>query len=301
MKTTIVILLVISLIAITAFFWLSFENINSSKTLESALKLCGAIVIASILFSVDFIQDEKKKSQVQSLMIYHKNTEPIIFSRFTDIDSQYGKGFNHLSAERKYNDYKNQDIISKGFEDFNFIFLEWLHSEYKHHWDIEKDWFQGIGGGGGGININKNADAKTEKINISKFSKEVSPRFDSISDRIINFPLKTILSFKSNKSSSNYHFENKYFVLEVKMSCTGGGKIGTSLFGKKLGKTLNPLDNYETVKIVTTFNITYKKFRLHSNKTLKVKKWINTLTENFEKDFGWEMTKNEMSTYLEKK
>jgi hypothetical protein len=303
MKTFILWFIIALAFSTIAFFaCLAYNNPNSDKIIPAAIKILSATILATSLFSVDFIGSEKEEYSSKVLMIYHDNSEPFDLSSITSsIDSKSGEGFNKFKWIPSIKDtVDNKNLISKiAFEDFNYALLKMLSENYSLHWDVKKVWNQGISGGSGGISINSSAEKKPKEIDLTPFVSSISNRFSGEPKLKVFLPKGSRFSCISRRENNNkYLLKNKNYELSIDIYVTSAGRIGPSRLGQNLGRIFNNIDDWSTVSFEVELSVKYYKSKIHSDQTIKIKKWIEEMRLTIEKDFGWETIKPDFEESL---
>ena len=170
----------------------------------------------------------------------------------------------------------------------------WIASQYRQHWQVQREWFSGFSGGGGSSKIALDADREKTQVRIAELLKDnlYAARAEQIyTDKYIYLPKGTKAIY--DQKLHFIEFDNKQINMKIKFTNVGGSALGAGTAAEKLKANLQE-DVYGSVwasYFTVNFTIIPKRFRRWSPATKKQLAWANELATNYDKAFSFSMLK----------
>lgn len=272
----------------------SAENYDLLKPIIGGMLLSFFFVLSSFLTPVEVKQFITPVSVLSRKDVFTKEEHFIAFP-YLSIYDEPGYGYSEISSLAGL--LQTKGIIIKPIEDrqyltelIEFETVLWIASQYRQHWQVQREWFSGFSGGGGSSRIAPDADKEREVILITDLLKDnlYAVKGEEISfDKYLYLPKGTKAIY--NRERHFVEFDNKQINIKIEFMNVGGSTLGVGVAADKLKlnmdeKTYGPIwAGHFTVR----FTVMPKRARHWSISTKKQLAWANELSTNYDKAFSF--------------
>lgn len=172
----------------------------------------------------------------------------------------------------------------------------WIASQYRQHWQVQREWFSGFSGGGGSSRIAVGADKRTEvvRIRIADLLKDnlYAAKVEEIAtDRYIYLPQGTKAVY--DRKNHFIEFDNAHMNMKITFCNVGGSALDAGVEADKLKANLQE-QIYGRVwagHFTVNFKITPKRIRRWSPSTKKQIAWAKDLVSSYDRAFSFSVLK----------
>lgn len=296
--------------AMVVLFWL---NRGSLQSYDLLWPIIGGILAATFFFLKTFYTPLPEINNRTNFLILNNNCVIIDLPLkiATKVMPKPSNGYRHVVTEhlshisrlQKLKKDEENDEIGYGYN-YYFDLLEWssltwISQNYPNHWQITRDWFDGISSGGGSISVAPNAEKNVKKISISKLLEHNLITKYYTKDKggpYMYVPEGTSIAYKKiNSGYSKLIFKNKNIVFTISFSIKGGGGLGASELAEKLksSKAYGETKHYSV-----DFDSSSVRWRRFSPRTTLQLQWVKDLTNFYNESFSWDSLKTNLEKNL---
>lgn len=307
-KTLGIIVLVIIFVFIILFLsWFLYINRADAKYNQIFSKFLIALIAAIILIGFElFVPLNPVEKKIKVLTLRNKRYTNIseFSNKLLKINSDFKNGYVLMSWIEKFSSKQlknvDYDAESVGLDNLEYSFWAWLGERYSIHWDIERDFFEGISGGGGNTSKANNADKETKVYTYQEIrnlltANQLLPDKRGVFFKI-HFPKNTIIKIKiHSKHRREYLIKNRYYALTITLYSIGTSGLTYTNLGEKIKAALKDKnDEWFSDRLIVNMKCKFSTLRKGSPELKKQKEWITDIMNEFEHDFDWNNLKLEL-------
>ncbi len=222
-------------------------------------------------------------------------------SRLLKVGSFHKKGYELLNSVNLFfpkNDKVKIDPETKSLDLLEMTFWLWLANKYHLHWDVEHEYFEGISGWLSTTNKSKNYEKKPKEITPEKLQQYLHDNIYSVHKGQlwgIMLPAGTSLNIiERDNYKRTFMITNKHINFKIDIYQMGTSNLEYTTLGKNIKKTLKAPDSWCSDNFKVKFECTYNKWFRGSKMTIKQKKWVNQIMNDFYNDFEWKIIKPDL-------
>ncbi len=295
------------LLYVLFFLWvlsLTILNYGSAENYELLKPIAGGMFIALFFVVTSFFSPIETKQSTTPIAVLSRQDIVSKQERYTPFPhlSMYDEpAYGYADISTLVGLCQTKGIEIKPVEGRQYITelieLEtvlWIASQYRQHWQVQREWFSGFSGGGGNSRVAPDADKKIEQIRIADLLKEnlyATKAKEIYVDQYIYLPKGTKATYDRERHS--IEFDNAQTNLKIEFKNVGGSALGAGVAAEKLKANLQE-DVYGRVwagHFIVNFKISPKRFRRWSPSTKKQLAWANELVANYDKAFSFSVLK----------
>jgi hypothetical protein len=285
-----------------------YYNRESTNSIDLLIKVLIAFIAALIIISFDILKEEKSDNKKVKVLILRNNEtiETKDFSnRLLKINS-FTNGYSLLDEvnllSRKNDSIKNSETIALDLLE-NTLWV-WLSKKYHLHWEMEQTNFSGISGGSGNMGILKEAENEVTKYKIDSLREILKNNYYELSPARfwgVSLPKNTKVSFlKRTSRERTFLLRNKYIQFKISVYKIGNSGVEFTNLGERILKSLSKYypntESFYANNLIVEFTCDYSRWFKGSPDTIRQKKWVSEIINEFSNDFDWEILK----PYIEK-
>jgi len=286
------------ILTVLIFNYGSIENYELLKPIAAGMLISLFFVISSFLSPI-----EAKQYTTPVAILSQKSilTNQDQFKSFPHLSMYDEPGYGYSDITTFVGLCLNRGIEFIPVEDRQYIteLLElesvlWIASQYRQHWDVQREWFSGFSGGGGNSRIASDADKEKTQLRIAKLLEDnlyAAKAEEVFIDKYIYLPKGTKATY--DRGRHLIEFDNNRINMKIKFTNVGGSALGLGTAAEKL-KARFQEDIYGKVWVshfTVNFTIMPKRYRRWSPATKKQFAWANELAVNYDKAFSFSILK----------
>jgi len=300
----ILIILPVAFIIMLTIAWL---NKGSEQSYNLLWPIIGGAVAAVFFFAKTFYTPLPTINQNVNILLLTSEKEiiPLSLKIADKVLFKPSDGYDHICSEFLSYKHNNKNLEKKDhnisyFDLIEWSTLTWISRQYPGHWQIQRNWFDGISGGGGSISRAVNAEKEVEEITIfnllqeNQFAKEFKRKHG---DNIFLY-LPSCTEAKYNKISPEYstlELLNRNIVIKITFEGVGGGVLGASALGEKISKKVH--SGY-TKHFMINISVKPLRMRRFSMRTQTQIDWAKELMQFYYDSFSWDILKNNLEKHI---
>ena len=228
-------------------------------------------------------------------MLDNKNTGQIM-----DLDSKILAKTMDVSKKTGYDKINHVWILNskeilenKNSSHLDFLeagFWSWYSTKFNLHWEQKNEEFVGLSGSSGNGYVPKGSEKGSLKLKVKDKYLEINPAFKQVFGGNI-MALPKGIEIKRDKISDNYReieLSTKEIDFIISFGSMGGSVLGGDELSNKIKSYLPKPDDWWANYIVVIFELNKKRFYQWSPRTAKLDKWVNKISNDFEKEFNWQ-------------
>jgi len=301
------IIVVIFIFIIGFLSWFLYINRADAKYNQIFAKILIALIAAIVLIGFElFIPPNSVERKIKVLTLRNKRYTNIseFSNKLLRTNSDFKNGYGLMSRieifSSKHLENVEYDAESVGLDNLEYSFWAWLGERYSLHWDIKRDFFEGISGGGGNTSKANNADKETkvytyQEIRNLLIANQLLPDEHGLFFKV-HFPKNTIIQIKiHSKHRREYLIKNKYYTFTITMYSIGTSGLTYTNLGEKIKEALNDKNNeWYSDRFIVNMKCKFSTLRKGSPELKKQKQWIIDIVNEYEHDFEWNNLKPEL-------
>lgn len=292
------VLIFLCIFSLTILNYGSAENYELLKPIAGGMLISLFFVVTSFLSPVEIEQYTTPVAVLSRQDILTKQERFVSFPHLSAYDEP-GYGYSDISTFVGLCQAKGIEITPVKDRQYVTELLElesvlWIASQYRHHWQVQREWFSGFSGGGGSSRIALDADKEKAQFRIVELLRDnlYAIRAEQVySDKYIYLPKGTKATY--NRKLHFIEFDNNQINIRIKFTNVGGSALGAGNAAEKLKTNLQE-DVYGHIwasYFTVNFTITPKRLRRWSPATKKQLTWANELATSYDKAFSFSTLK----------
>ncbi|UCH72271.1 MAG: hypothetical protein JSW62_01615 [Thermoplasmatales archaeon] len=273
-------------------------NYGSAENYELLKPIAGGMFISLFFVVSSLFSPIEAKQYTVPVAILSRKDQFVSFPHLSIYDEP-GYGYSNISTLVGLCRTREIEIVPIEGRQYLTELLEletllWIASEYRQHWQVQREWFSGVSGGGGSSNVAPDADREKAQLSIAELLKDnlYAVKAEQIFiDKNIYLPKGTKATY--DQELNFVEFENNHINMKIKFTNVGGSALGAGVVAEKLKAKLQE-DVYGSIWVghfTVKFTITPKRLRRWSPATKKQLAWANELATNYDKAFSFSILK----------
>lgn len=326
--TQIIFSAILSAIILFFLFYIITVNRDSDKTTSILIKaVLGPLLLALVLIFTEIyspLPSDKWEVQVVIPLDSDNQLVPLDSVLLPD-GSPFGGGFNYirlvlmelhksqlvqdrpaLSAEPNSGNTPELEQHDLALDILEITFWRWLSFNYRNHWNVKHNRFQGISFQHGSMDVSQDAEPNPSIYTAEQISRLLRDnevfrsKLDLLAMRQVSFPRGSTVKAQRKPWESEIIISNSNLTLSISFKTVAGGGVGNSNLARRIREHLS-LSMMYSYHIIVSFKCEYNHWRRWSPSTTQQRKWVQDLVDAFRSDFDWQFIREDLKRVLSEK